>query len=194
MNSSFNTAPQINQDTDLVSLVTAIVNKDEDALTQLYELTVNKVYSLAHAMVSNKSDAEEVVCDIYSQLWHQASSYQPSRGSVMTWLLIICRSRSLDLIRRRKPEHTAGDDISRHADSNQHETVLPEDMINLLQEGSAIHKAMLELSEIQRQLIALSYFKGMSHQQIADTVQLPLGTTKSHIRRALQSLRTCIEL
>jgi len=119
------------KDTELLSLINAVACKDEEALTQLYELTVNRVYSLAHAMLSNNADAEEVVCDVFSQLWYRASDYQQTRGSVITWLLIICRSRALDLLRRKKPEYSAGDDIFQYADSQQQESASPDNMINV---------------------------------------------------------------
>ena len=211
---------QINNETDITSLLSLISSKDESALSQLYELTVSKVYSLALKIQLNEADAEEVVCDVYTQLWHKAQDYQHERGSPLSWLLIICRSRALDLLRKKRPEHTGLEQshlerlsseqssMEYSLESSQHSThpgmtnkitnrgnnTQPDDIINLMQEGTAIKEAMQQLTAIQRQLIALAYFKGLSHSEISETIQLPLGTVKSHLRRALQSMHKLIEL
>jgi len=184
------TAPP--SETDITSLLNQIGCKDESALSKIYELTVNKVYGLALKILLNEADAEEVVCDVYSQIWHKAADYQCERGSVISWVMVICRSRALDLLRKKRPEQINHNPIEKLSEkSNDHQ---PDDIINLLQEGTAIKTAMQQLTKIQRQIITLAFFKGMSHSEIADTIQLPLGTVKSHARRALQTMHKLIEL
>jgi len=183
---------QNQNETDCASLLSLISVKDENALSQLYDLTVNKVYGLALKILLNEADAEEVVCDVYSQLWHRAADYQCDRGSAISWLLVICRSRALDLLRKKRPEYSSIDDINKFAENANDEQ--PDDIINLLQEGTAVKNAMLQLTDIQRQLIALAYFKDLSHTEISNVIQLPLGTVKSHLRRALQTMHKLIEL
>jgi len=207
---------QINNETDISSLLSLIGNKDESALSQLYDLTVSKVYSLALKILLNEADAEEVVCDVYTQLWHKAQDYQKERGAPLSWLLIICRSRALDLLRKKRPEQTCleqshleklsaeqssfeySSDSSLTARNNkianQRNNTQPDDIISLMQEGTAIKEAMQQLTAIQRQLIALAFFKGLSHSEISESIQLPLGTVKSHLRRALQTMHKLIEL
>jgi len=212
---------QMNSDTDISSLLNLIGNKDETALSQLYDLTVSKVYNLALKILLNEADAEEVVCDVYTQLWHKAQDYQKERGSPLSWLLIICRSRALDLLRKKRPEQTCleqsyleklsteklsagqfsleSNSDSLHTDVNNKITnhgnnTQPDDIINLMQEGTAIKEAMQQLTVIQRQLIALAFFKGLSHSEISESIQLPLGTVKSHLRRALHTMQKLIEL
>jgi len=192
MNVNSQVAPPTPCETDITSLLGQIGSKDESALSQMYELTVNRVYGLALKILLNEADAEEVVCDVYSQIWHKAADYQRDRGSAISWLLMICRSRALDLLRKKRPELLFNDDADKIPEKqNNHQ---PDDIINLLQEGTAIKTAMLQLTEVQRQLIALAYFKDMSHAEIATTIELPLGTVKSHIRRALQTMHKLIEL
>jgi RNA polymerase sigma-70 factor, ECF subfamily len=192
MNVTSQAMTQDTDETDFVSLLSPISRKDETALSQLYDLTANKVYGLALKILTNEADAEEVVCDVYSQLWHKAADFQQERGSAIAWLMVICRSRALDLLRKKRPEVTCSEAIYKYSDN--HSNQQPEDMINLLQEGSAVKQAMLQLTEVQRQLIALAYFKDLSHTEISKTIQLPLGTVKSHLRRALQTLHKQIEL
>lgn len=80
----------------------AVVARDAAALARLYDLTVNRVYSLAQAFTGDSADAEEMICDVYLQVWRRADQYQESRGSVLAWSLITCRSLALDLRRRRR--------------------------------------------------------------------------------------------
>jgi RNA polymerase sigma-70 factor (ECF subfamily) len=112
----------------------------------------------------------------------------------MAWVLVNCRSLTLDLLRRRASQRTGLKNLSEQGTDNGETTVAADELLDLLQEGTAVHKALSELAEIQRHLIALAYFNDMSHSEIAEAVQLPLGTVKSHIRRGLQKLRKSIEL
>jgi RNA polymerase sigma-70 factor (ECF subfamily) len=181
------------EDAELSILLQAVVQRDEAALGRLYDLTVNRVYSLAYALTGNRADAEEIVGDVYFQVWQRAEQYDPARGAVTAWLLIQCRSLTLDLLRRRRSqslkivrlaalgdEAAAGDPVG--------------DLLALVQDGSAVQRALAELSERQRRLIALAFFDDLSHQEIAEAVNLPLGTVKSHIRRGLQVLRNYLDL
>ena len=186
-----NTSPQSDK-AELLPLLTAIRARDEQALAQLYEMTVDRAYSLAHAMTGNDADAEEIVCDLYLQVWQRAEQYDEQRGSVSAWLLINCRSLALDLLRRRKAHRSKQDKFG--LQGLVEEAPLIEDLLNCLQEGTAVHKALTELSEIQRKLIALAFFKDMSHPEIASATDLPLGTVKSHIRRGLLKLRQLLDL
>ena len=181
------------ENTELLSSIQAVIDNDEAALGRLYDLTVKRVYHLAYALTNNEADAEEIVCDVYMQVWQRASQYEQTRGPVIAWLLVNCRSLALDLLRRRRSQQSGQEKL---AAQGLEIVELPSaaDLLSLLQEGTAVHRALNELSEIQRRLIALAFFKDMSHQDIANAVQLPLGTVKSHIRRGLQSLRNHIEL
>ena len=179
-------APEPQPDADpLLPLLLASQGGDQDAFHKLYDAARRRLFGLALTIVNSAADAEDVVAETFVQAWRSAQNYDPSRGSVMTWLLVICRSRALDLRRRHR---VPMEDID--------EAILP----MLEQEdwpdapGSRrIARGMARLSDIQRQLIALAFYRGMTHQEISATTTLPLGTIKSHIRRALQSLRAELE-
>jgi len=178
---------------ELLSLVHAIVERDETAFSHLYDLTVERVFGLALAITRNHADAEEVVCDVYLQIWQRASRYSESRGSVTAWLMINCRSLALDLLRRRRSQERGTEKLA--AEPLQETDELgTEDILNQVQEGTAVHRALSQLSESQRQTISLAFFQDLSHQKIATTLNLPLGTVKSHIRRGLTTLRAHLEL
>lgn len=177
---------------DLAALIAAILRREEIALGQLYDATASKLYGLARTILGNTADAEEVVCDVYVQAWQSASSFNPERGSVLAWLLIICRSRSLDLLRQRRTRVQAVGAATAPAEEMSEDG--PEALLRQIQEGTAVHRALAQLSPLRRQLIAMAFFRGMSHQEIAVAVQLPVGTVKSHLRRSLQSLRAVLDL
>lgn len=174
---------------ELRRLVAGMAKGDEAALNRVYELTVNRVYGLAHAIVGSDADAEEVCCDTYMQAWRQAGQYDPARAGVLAWLLVIARSRALDKRRRRHDGQYADLPEDFDFDALPHPDPGPEALLGQAREQSAMRLALAELSPIQRKLIGLAFFRGLSHQELAERVDLPLGTVKSHIRRGLDKLK-----
>jgi len=161
---------------------------DDAALNALYDAAVSRVYGMALAITGNVQDAEEVVGDVFLQVWQKARQFSSERGTVMAWLIIMTRTRALDLLRTRKTGHL------KRTDEALLETVVssertPEDWLEYFVDAPKLNKVMEQLQPVQRQLIALSYFKGMSHQELADYTDIPLGTVKTHLRRGLEALR-----
>jgi len=158
----------------------------EQALGEFYDATLGKVFGVAIRIVGNTTLAEDVVTDVYHEAWKNAGRYDRLRGRPITWLLTICRNRALDEYRRessaaRKIEVAAMLDVPRAVDE-------PDALLQAAEEGHAVHTLLAKISSDDRQMIALAFFKGLSHQQIADHTELPLGTVKSRIRRALRTL------
>ena len=176
---------------DLAALLHAASNRDEAALGKLYDLTAGKLFGLARTILGNAADAEEVVCDSYVQAWQSASRFDSARGSVLAWLLMICRSRALDLLRQRR-SRTAAENAATSLAEEANEPA-PEDLLRQIQEGTAVHRALEQLTPLRRQLVALAFFRGLSHQEIATAMRLPVGTVKSHLRRSLQGLRAVLD-
>ena len=175
---------------ELAGLVQRIALGQQAALTELYESTVAKLYALARLILRNPADAEEVVCDTYSQIWQSASRYESSRGSVMGWMLTICRSRALDLLRQRRARERITVEQGEPEQAVEARTDEgPDSLLLALQQGSAVRNALESLSPIRRQLVSLAFLQGLSHQEIVEQTGLPMGTVKSHIRRALTVLR-----
>lgn len=179
-------------DDELGDLMVAIVARDQAALAQLYDVSVDRIYRLAYALTGNAADAEEVVGDVYLQAWQRAERYDAGRGPVIAWLLIICRSLSLDLLRRRRAQLAGREKLAQQVPPPDPPPTAA-DLLNLLQQSSSVHRALRELPELQGQMISLAFLRDMSHSEIAAAVRLPLGTVKSHIRRGLKSLRKAIE-
>ncbi len=161
---------------------------DHDAVAEIYDRHGRLVYSLALRIVRDQSDAEDVVQEVFSQAWRLAKRYDASRGSVLGWLLTLTRSRSIDRLRGRKarPE-PAGDDgqLEGLADSQ-----IPQDeQLAWAGQAAQIRSALDELSTVQRVAIELAFYEGLTHAEIAERLELPLGTVKTRIRQGLLTLR-----
>ena len=165
-----------------------ICEQDQKALARFYDLTVSRVYSVALRIVRNDDIAEEVVSDVYMQIWRDAARYDDSRGRVLGWVLIIARSRALDLLRRQDEAFSHPDpyDLVAEPETGQRG---PQDLLEATQSNTALHAAMEQLTPLQRQLLSLAFFRGLTHSEIVEHSGIPLGSVKTHIRRALSVLR-----
>lgn len=176
----------------LVCWIEAIVDHDERALAAFYDATISRVYGLVHRIVRNAATAEEVVEDAYFQVWRQAVRFDPARGKALTWLLAMARSRALDALRReaRFPHHAqdAPGDAEMVCDAAP-----VDELLDLARHQTELHQALMRLGAQPRQLVSLAFLRGLSHEEIAEQTRLPLGTVKSQIRRALQSMRQILD-
>jgi RNA polymerase sigma-70 factor (ECF subfamily) len=175
----------------LASQVGAMRQGNRDALESLYEATVGKLYALASAMLRNAEDAEEVVCETYAQAWETAGTFDPARASATGWLLMMCRSRALDSLRKRRAR---GDSLDIAGFEQPDDAIhRPDELLSLMQQNSRVHAALGVLTPERRQLVSLAFLRDLTHQEIADATGMPLGTVKSHLRRALAQLRELLE-
>ena len=175
----------------LLSCIARIVQRDQRALEELYDATVGRVHGVALRIVNNAETAEEVVSDVYFQVWRDAERYDPGRGPVQTWLLLISRSRALDALRRRdqalvhpEPHSLAESQADGHGDL--------QDLLEAVERGTKIQALLKALAPPQRQLLALAFFRGYTHTEIASHLGMPLGSVKSVIRQALHVMRGAI--
>jgi RNA polymerase sigma-70 factor, ECF subfamily len=176
---------------ELVPLVEDMAQGKESALEALYDATVGKLYALASAIVRRGEDAEEVVCATYAHAWANATRYDNRRATVLGWLLMLCRSRALDVLRQRRAHGELQQRVAREERYERDDR--PEDLLNLLQQGTRIHAALAKLGTERRELVALAFLRDLSHAEISQHTGLPLGTVKSHLRRALLQLREHLE-
>jgi RNA polymerase sigma-70 factor (ECF subfamily) len=174
---------------ELARLIARMAAGDEAALAAFYDATVARAYGLALRIAGNPALAEEVVVDTYHQAWREARRFAANRGAPMAWLAMMCRSRALDALRARDPALLHDDPASLVADGEQPRDEDPQDLLATTQAQGALHAALAALTPAQRQMVALAFFRGMTHEEIAAHAALPLGTVKSQIRRALEVLR-----
>jgi RNA polymerase sigma-70 factor, ECF subfamily len=174
----------------LAELMEQVRAKNAAAFGMLYDATVAKVFAMARNMLRNKADAEDMVCEVYEQAWQQAERFDPERGNALAWLLTICRSRCLDTLRQRRVRqaHIARGQHELHGETDDN----PRDLLQQLQSGTAIHAALARLAPVRQRMISLAFFRDLSHQEIAKAMKMPLGTVKSHLRRAVVELRSAL--
>ncbi len=174
------------------TLLARVAAGDQDAVAEFYDATAARVYAVARHITRDPSLAEDVVSDVYLQAWQQAGRYDAARGSVLAWLLTICRSRALDAMRRRDPAESRADPYERSPDHSA-EGDDPVNLLTTLEHDSRMHQAIATLGQIERQLIAAAFFEDLSHTQIAAHTGMPLGSVKTVLRRAVQTLRAALE-
>ena len=166
---------------------------DGDAAARLYDRHARAVYSLALRIVNDEGDAEDVVQEVFAQAWRQAARYDASRGVVAAWLLMMTRSRAIDKLRsaRARPDSRAVDD-PRVIDEMP--AVLRDAPSRIIDAENArlAQRALAELPLLQRLVIELAYYEGLTQREIADRLEQPLGTVKSRLRLGLLKLRDAL--
>lgn len=186
-------APSLD-DGQLAGLVLRVCDQHEPSLARLYEATVGRVNALVLRIVRVRALAEEVVEDVFWQVWREAPRFDAERGKVLAWLLAIARSRAIDALRRtervRASEVVVEDDtvLELLADAPQCSDD-PFDLVGAAQHHAKLHALLVGLEPLPRQLLSLAFFRGCTHEEIAEQTGLALGTVKSHIRRTLAVLR-----
>jgi RNA polymerase sigma-70 factor (ECF subfamily) len=171
-------------------LIRLIAKAERGALEELYDRYNRLVFSVALAIVSDRSIAEEVTLDVFVRVWQGASTYHPERANVRTWLAAITRHHSIDILRgqrsRLDQKSLYLDELSWQEEADMPD---PQEGVEMNSQHAHIRQAMAQLPADQRETLLLAYFKGYSHRQIAELLEAPLGTIKTRIRLAMQKLR-----
>ncbi len=182
----------LERDRALAAVVARMAESDQTALSELFDLTAKRLHSFALRIVRDAGLAEEVTDDTLFQAWREANRFDAARGKVITWLLTICRSRALDALRRTDLAERV-DDPDEFRSQEASLMAEPEQLIAQFEAHSAVHAALLRLPAKERQAVSLAFFRGMTHQEIAEHWQMPLGSVKTLIHRAFGELRTALE-
>jgi RNA polymerase sigma-70 factor (ECF subfamily) len=178
-------------------LLSLIGEGDETALARLYREKSRFVYSLAFNIVKNGADAEEITEEVFLKIWQNAGSYDVSRGSVMAWLTTIARRQAIDRTRSKyyKGRMKEVDLESGAADSDAGALVgATADAVSAGAESREVEEALDRLGDSHRELIRLSYYEGLSHSMIAESLKMPLGTVKTRLREAVIQLRSIFDV
>lgn len=170
------------------ALVAAVARREQQSLERLYDRYQSMVYHLALKILHSQESAEEVVYDVFWQVWKEADRYDARRGGVVAWIATIARSRAIDAFRARRGNPAAENDQADPpvaidpADG-------PEEMTSLGQRIVMVREALKDLSADQRAALELAFFTGLTHVEIAEQLAEPLGTVKTRIRSAMLRLR-----
>src|SRR5258707_11355429 len=173
-------------------LLLALASGDDRALGPLYRRYVPMVFRIA-AQSLGRDSAEDIVQEVFASVWKNAATFDPERGPVRPWILQIARSRVLNELRRRsrKPESDEERDASELQELPDG-TKSPDQAVWEEYRRSAIQKAIGSLKPSQRQALSLAFFEDLTHEQVAETLKVPLGTTKTRIRSGIQQLRIAL--
>jgi len=169
-------------------LLRRIAAQDRAALAEFYDQTAGVLYATTLRMLGDASEAEEVVQDVFVQIWTKAASYDAKLGKPFHWALGIARNRSIDRLRSRQRRSR----VFQEATEEVVASVAPEvDTPALLgaDEAAKVQSAVKSLPPDQRRVIELAFFNGLTHAEIAESLHEPLGTVKARIRRGMMKLR-----
>lgn len=172
-------------------LIRRMASKDADALDAFYERYNRLAFSLVLRVLGNRADAEDVLVDVFWQVWQQSSRYDASRGKPIAWLLTIARTRAIDSLRSSNRQQVKSEqfEFEKPAAPSASEP----DSFVLSDMRRAVREALQSLSEQQRVPLEMAYFQGMSHTEIASALGQPLGTVKDRIRTGMMHLRKALK-
>jgi RNA polymerase sigma-70 factor (ECF subfamily) len=167
-------------------LVSAIRSGDEQAMARLYERYSSVVYSVALRVLGNAEAAEDVLQEVFMQIWRTPDLFDATRGSLPGWLAVITRNRAIDSLRKRRPEANISDVV----------VCVEPDLVGGADRGRAlatIRGALGGMPPPQRSALEMAFFEGLSHNEIAEKTGEPLGTIKTRIRAGLVTLRKALK-
>lgn len=179
---------------DLPQLLSRVALRDRAAFERLYRATSAHLLGVAFRILSNRDRAEEVLQEAFMNVWNSAGGYNAAVATPMTWLINIVRNKAIDAVRSGKTERAStvalDDDAMEVAGDATHE---PQHLLNDSLVKVKIDGCMSQLNPSQRQALALAYYRGMVHTDIAAALNAPLGTAKAWVRRGLDKLKDCLE-
>ncbi len=193
------TAQNDDRNAALTNALALIALGDRKALAALYKNVSAQLLGVILRIQRDRAQAEDVLQEIFVSIWRNAQGYDAARAQPMTWLTSIARNRAIDSLRRRKAEVTTvsahlGDD---DGDGNLVDSIASEDpnpmqLMEQAAQARAVTHCIGALSAEQQQCVALAYYQGLSHSEVAQHLHQPLGTVKSWVRRALMALKDCL--
>ncbi len=195
-------AQHLERDARLAALMTRVAAADRQAFEALYRATSATLFGVVLRINHDRGQAEDVLQEVFVTAWRQASTFDAAQGRVLTWLTTIARHRAIDSLRRKAAQPVT---VSRFgaldADDGESDLLehVPTDLpgpLEMLEDANRTHelqRCMDELTGQQRSSLALTYYQGLSHAEVAEHMSQPLGTVKSWVRRGLLKLRICLD-
>ena len=178
-----------NEDT-LATLLSRCALGDQQAFERLYRATSSKLFAVALRILRRQDWAEEVLQEAFVNIWNHAPDYASEKAAPLTWMTHIVRNRALDWLRRPQREDAVGDEVqSAWID----ESASLFERLALARDAVALNGCLERLEAKQRQMIALAFWHGLAHSELAQHMQQPIGTVKTWMRRGLAMIRKCLE-
>lgn len=181
---------------ELSALLGRLALRDRQALTTLYQATSHRLLAVADRLLRDRGAAEDVLQEVFIQLWSRAGQYPAVHAHPMAWLTATVRNRSIDVLRRKRPETPLQ---WRDADGEEHQHEVADERPGALEQLMAaqtddqLGRCLGRLEEAPRQAVVLAYYEGLTHADLAQRLGHPLGTVKAWVRRSLLRLKLCME-
>lgn len=179
----------------LHALLGRVALQDRRALRELYDACAGRLLAIALRMLDDRASAEDVVQDTFVTVWTRASQFPVLRTNPMAWLTSITRHRAIDVLRRRRPEtplQWTDADGGEHVHDAVDESALPLQQMIERQTDGRLADCLGRIESEPRQVLALAYYEGLTHEELARRTGRPLGTVKSWVRRCLLRLKDCM--
>lgn len=164
-------------------LISSLQRREQSAFSYLYDQYSGALYSVIHNIVTETEIANDVLQEVFVKIWKQIESYDSSKGRLFTWMLNISRNASIDMLRSRQYQHTKK---NQELNDNVYESA---GTVSDSTDNIGLKKIVNKLKEDQRVLVELSYFQGYTQDEISKMLNVPLGTVKTRLRKALSELR-----
>ncbi len=184
---------------ELAGLLSRAGLGDQAAFASLYQRSSAHLFAVILRINRDRAQAQDILQEVYVNVWRAASGFDAAQSQPMTWLTSIARNRAIDSLRRANSQprlhssHGADDEDKDVYDETADESPGPLELLNQASQARQLQHCLEGLSAPQRQSLALAYFDGLSHGEIADKLAQPLGTVKSWVRRGLQALKPCLD-
>ena len=163
---------------------------DQNAVGELYDRHGRLIFSLALRVLRDQGDAEDVVQDVFLQAWREAARFDLTRGNVVAWLVMVTRSRAIDRLRRRQARPALSGDAAPADRPDERPSAHVQ--MEWQSRATEVRRALETLPLLQRAAVELAFFDGLTHSEIAEQLEVPLGTVKTRVRQGLLKMRDCL--
>jgi len=171
----------------LNDLLARVASGDKDAFGELYDRSAPRVLGLVRRLLRDSAQSEEVTQEIFLEVWQNAKRYDSSKGSAITWILTMSHRRAVDRIRSSQSSRVRDTKIGLRDVETEYDSV--SESVEIRVEHERVGQALLRLTELQRQAVTLAYYGGYSHSEVAELLEVPIGTVKTRLRDGMIRLR-----
>jgi len=181
---------------ELAGLLGRVAIGDRAAFRALYEATASRLYPVALRVLGDRTQAEDALQEAFVAIWHHAGRYRADRGAPLPWLATLVRFKALDIARARPndlPLEETDDEGNTRSHDIAHDGPTPEEALLARCDDERLKRCLGQLDEAPRRAVLMSFYEGLTHQELAQKLAAPLGTVKAWIRRSLLRLQTCLE-
>jgi RNA polymerase sigma-70 factor (ECF subfamily) len=176
-----------------VALIQQIGQGNRAAFEKFHRQYANLIFSTTFKVLNNQSDAEDVTQDVMFMLWEKSPMFDASRGKPLTWVTTMARNKAIDRLRSIQRRSRLHDEVECEAGREANVSFeQPADSMDSSEQGQIVRSAVMKLNREQRQVIEMSYFMGLTQQQISERINAPLGTVKARIRRGMLRLKKIV--